>query len=229
MVKINWKNYLGAAAILVLVLGGGGSLARAATIEKIEIESGSKKIKIIGSCLDQNAAVHIFSATSSESFYTAGSLCRDNKFYFQDDLGYWKLPPGAYRVRVVDENSPLTHLAPEETFSIENAPPETQTNSITTETPYQTLGDGAGQASSHSEVDLAQVDKEAGLADAPGFLSRIINAIADWFKSAIVMIKELVAEKITTPKICLGETCLMESQLKELLGKNQISSISTEK
>lgn len=224
MFKTNWPNYLGAAVILILVLlaEGSGSLARAATIDKIEIEAGGKKIAIIGSCFGQSAAVRILSATSSEPFYTAGSPCRDHKFDFQDDLSYWKLPPGPYRVRIYDDNGPLTSPSSEETFSLDQIPPEAQANSnepVTIETPYQTLDEGTEQAPNHSEVDMVQ---------APGFLSRIIAAIVDWFKSAIVMIKELVAEKITTPEICLGETCLIENQLKELLGKNQISSTTTE-
>jgi len=41
------------------------------------------------------------------------------------------------------------------------------------------------------------------------------------------MIKELVVEKVSTPELCLGSTCIVEDQLKDLLGgkeKNEASA-----
>ena len=54
-----------------------------------------------------------------------------------------------------------------------------------------------------------------------GLFTQIINFLLEWLKSAMVMIKELVAEKVITPELCLGETCIIEGQLKDLLGGKQ--------
>ncbi|MDO8467267.1 MAG: hypothetical protein Q7S83_03975 [bacterium] len=57
------------------------------------------------------------------------------------------------------------------------------------------------------------------------FIQKIIEAITDWLKTAVVTIKELVVDKLTskevnTDKLCVGATCITENQLQALLNQN---------
>src|SRR3989344_1993243 len=106
MFKINWKIYLALAIIIILPASGRSLLARAATIEKTEIYA-NKKIEINGSCQDGVLNVQIFSATSSQPFYTAGADCNENKFEFKDDLGYWKISDGDYSIAIMGKDESL--------------------------------------------------------------------------------------------------------------------------
>jgi len=182
--------------------------ARAVTIEKFELEPAGKKIKIAGSCLDGPLAVRIFPAAASQPLYTAGAKCQDNKFDFADDLGYWQIPAGDYRLKIADSEAEFKIESLEMAAPLA-APEIIESSSSTSE--EQPPAESSGEPDSFTE-----------------FLAKIIAALLDWFKEAAIKIKELMVDKITTPELCLGETCLMESQLKELLGKNQISSTSTE-
>ena len=51
-----------------------------------------------------------------------------------------------------------------------------------------------------------------------------LEKIGVFISNGIAKIKELVAEKITTKKLCIGDTCVTEEQLKALLNQNNIQS-----
>ena len=128
MLKSNWKIYLALAVILILLSNGKGFLARAATIEKTEIDLNTK-IKVTGACNGGVLNVRIFSTTSSQPFYTAGADCHENKFEFKDDLGYWKIPDGDYSVAVIGKDDDSHSSAA--TFTIQSfAPPVSDANII---------------------------------------------------------------------------------------------------
>ncbi len=188
--------------------------ARAATIEKTEIDS-NKKIEINGSCKDGVLNVQIFSATSSRPFYTAGADCKENKFEFKDDLGYWKFPDGDYSIAVVGKNDNLNNSSAV-TFKIQSAAPPTAEENIVE--PAVDLENSSVVVQENDAVS----DQSVILASQPdGLFAQIINFLVEWFKNAVVMIKELVVEKVTTPELCLGTTCIIEDQLKDLLGEKQ--------
>lgn len=107
---------LGISTILFLPF-----MAGAATIENLQLTQSAKRIEIRGACDGRQVAVHIFSASAGEPFYTAGAECKNGSFNFQDDLGYWKIGTGQYRVVAYDENSPRTNPSRDEVFSIENS------------------------------------------------------------------------------------------------------------
>jgi len=195
--------------------------SRAATIEKMEIDS-NKKIEINGSCKDGVLNVQILSATSSLPFYTAGADCHENKFKFKDDLGYWKIPDGDYSVSIIgkDYNAHLSAA----TFKIQSvAPPASEENIVEfasnpssaeegiVEPPLFKAGAGGGQGETSDQPVILESQPD-------GLFAQIINFLMEWFKSAVVMIKELVVEKVSTPELCLGSTCIIEDQLKDLLG-----------
>ena len=63
------------------------------------------------------------------------------------------------------------------------------------------------------------------------FVQKVKQALASlglWIENGIAWVRELVADKITTKKLCLEENgeeiCLTKTQLKELLEKNQTQS-----
>ncbi len=218
MPKSNWKIYLALVVILSLLSNGKGFLARAATIEKIEIGL-NKKISVTGACNGDILNVQIFSTTSSQPFYTAGADCDENKFEFKDSLGYWNISDGEYKVMIFDKDNNMASSSNTAAFKIDSEiRPAIDTN--TAEQAVTTEGE---------EVKIESTDQKAEIADQTadsekipnGIFTEIINAIIDWLKSAIVMIKELVVEKVTTPELCLGGTCITEDQLKNLLGSKQ--------
>lgn len=214
MTKFNWKIYLSLAVILTLFASGRGFLARAATIEKTEIDS-NKKINITGACNGGVLNVQIFSAISSQPFYTAGADCRENKFEFKDDLGYWKIPDGDYSVAVIGKDDNLVNSSTA-TFTIQSVAPLASDENIT-DPAVDLENDPVGT----QENDAAEIET-VNQGEAPdGLFAQIINFLMDWFKSAIVMIKELVVEKVSTPELCLGKTCIVEDQLRDLLGGKQ--------
>jgi hypothetical protein len=220
MFKSNWKIYFALTVIIILLVSGKGLLAQAATIEKIEIDS-NKKIKITGACNGGVLNTQIFSATSSQPFYTAGANCHENKFEFEDNLGYWKIPDGDYSIAVIDKDDNLVNSSAA-TFTIQSVVPLASDASI-----IEPAIDLENNPSVISENDTANIEITNQGEASDGLFAQIINFLVEWFKSAIVMIKELVVEKVTTPELCLGNTCIIEDQLKGLLGGPLIpSSIS---
>ena len=200
------------AIIIILLLSSRGLLAQAAIIEKTEIDL-DKKIKIYGSCQDGGLNVRIFSATSSQPFYTAGVDCDANKFEFKDDLGYWKIPDGDYSISIIGKDDNLVNSSTA-MFKIESAAPPVSDANI--------IEPSADLASSSVSV-AEETPDQAEIIESPssGLFAQIINFLVEWFKSAVVMIKELVVEKVSTPELCLGNTCIIEDQLKDLLGGKQ--------
>lgn len=219
MFKSNWKIYFALTVILTLLSSGRGLLARAATIEKTELDS-NKKIKITGTCNDSILKVQIFSATSSQPFYTAGADCDANKFEFQDDLGYWQISDGDYSIAIMGEDDSLVNSSTA-VFKIQSATlPASDENIIEPVVDLENSSVG-GEENDAAKIEI--VNQE----EAPDNLfAQIINFLVEWFKSAIVIIKELVVEKVTTPELCLGKTCIIEDQLKDLLGGKQKIEVS---
>lgn len=207
-------------AIIILLASGRGLLARAATIEKIEIDL-DKRITVMGICNSGVLNVQIFSASSSQPFYTAGAVCQENKFEFQDDLGYWKIPDGDYSVAILgkDENFVNSSTA---TFTIQSVvPPASDANIVE---PAIDLENSSVSVQENEEAPTTPTPLlgQEGISTPPeGLFAQIINFLVEWFKSAVIMIKELVVEKISTPELCLGKTCIIEDQLKDLLGGKQ--------
>ena len=194
------------------------SSARAATIEKTELDL-NKKIKITGGCDGGVLNVQIFSTTSSQPFYTAGADCNENKFEFKDDLGYWKIPDGDYSVAVTDKDENSHSSAA--TFKIQSVvPPASDANIV------EPIADNNAATIEITNQEEAP-DQTAAPENPPeGLFAQIINFLVEWFKNAIVIIKELVVEKVSTPELCLGQTCIMEDQLKDLLGGKQKIEVS---
>ncbi len=184
---------------------------KAAVIEKIDIGQNGK-IEVLGSCGGSEVIVQIFSATSTEPFYTAGSICRDGKFVFKDDLGYWKTSAGDYRIRIYENEFSANTSSTEQDFLIEKIfqvnDPESKPNDIAAES----IDDSSLTVENTGEANNAELDKE-------GFLQRIFDAFKERFLSAVIFIKELVTEKIRTKELCLGESCIFEAQLKKLLNE----------
>ncbi len=198
--------------ILILPASGKGFLARAATIEKTEIDS-NKKINITGICNRGVLNVLIFSTTSSQPFYTAGADCRENKFEFKDDLGYWQIPDGDYSIAIAGKDDNLVNSSTA-TFKIQSAAPPVPEENI--------VEPAVDLENSSVGVEEEVSDQTTVLENPPdGLFTQIINFLLEWFKSAVVMIKELVVEKVSTPELCLGSTCIGENQLKDLLGGKQ--------
>lgn len=209
------------------------SSARAATIENTELENTkvfsaftrerkqvsfpliqleNKKIKIIGVCNGDVLSVQIFSATSSQPFYTAGADCWENKFEFKDDLGYWKIPDGDYSVAIIGKDDNFVNSSTA-MFTIQSAALPVSGENIVEPTINLENNSVGGQENTAAKTEI--INQE----EAPdGLFAQVINFLVEWFKSAIVMIKELIAEKVSTPELCLGETCIVEDQLKDLLG-----------
>ena len=56
-------------------------------------------------------------------------------------------------------------------------------------------------------------------------VKQALASLGLWIENGIAWVRELVADKITTKKLCLEENgeeiCLTKTQLKELLEKNQ--------
>lgn len=213
--KAVYFTYLG---LLLLVLP-----AHAATIESVGVSS-EKIIQVTGLCVGTNIAVHIFLANSTEPFYTAGGECHTGQYYFKDSLSYWKFADGDYGIKIYDVDNLLVNPSNEEYFKIETKPPEIPSDLVAQTVNQNEFADN----SNFDEIDMVREDKENNSETAPGFLEGVISIIRDWFAGAIVFLKELVAEKITVSKICLGETCMVENQLKELFGKNQIIFVPDE-
>lgn len=205
MAKSNWKIYLSLVAIIILLSSGKGLLAQAAMIEKIEIDL-DKRITVAGACNNGSLNVRIFSATSSQPFYTAGAACQENKFEFKDDLGYWQIPDGDYSIALMGEYDNLVNSSTA-VFKIETIA-------------LPALGENIVEPAVESENSSISVQENEAVLENPsnGLFMGIINFLVEWFKSAVVMLKELVVEKVSTPELCLGNTCIIEDQLKDLLG-----------
>lgn len=219
MFKSNRKIYFALMVIIILFSSGRDFLARAATIEKLEIDL-NKKINIAGICDGGVLNVQIFFATSSQPFYTAGVDCNENKFEFKDDLGYWKIPDGDYSITVVGEEDSLVNSSTA-IFTMQSA-----ASPLSDENIVEPAIDLENNAVVISENDAANIEI-TNQGEAPeGLFAQVINFLVEWFKSAVIMIKELVVEKVSTPELCLGDTCLTENRLKDLLGEKQKVEIS---
>lgn len=201
--------------LLFLLLGK----ARAADISDWEFRQDVKQIRLNGSCKNKQLTVQVFFASSSAPFYTAGAFCQNDRYAFQDDLGYWKIAAGAYRVAVEDD---AVDSSAEKEFIVEDLavlPP--------TVAPPSNSSSGTAEILLVADSETASTTAEIFTSDEPssGFLARIIEAIVNWLKSAVLAIKELVVEKVTTPELCLGKTCIVEDQLKDLLGGKSRDSV----
>lgn len=189
--------------------------ANTAEIQKLDSGGKAKKIEIKGFCGGAQVAVRLYREDSDTPIYSAGRECANGEFNFKDDLEYWRIPSGIYKVSVSDEDG-----STEETLLIggaENSAPVEQAQTNTATATNEAFEVEINAASPEGSEVIGEPQETAG------FWARIFRAIVDWLQDAIVRIKEIVAEKITTPKLCLGETCIMESQLKELL-KSDLSS-----
>lgn len=189
-------NFLKIFIFLAMIFGIWNA-ARAAEITVFSFDDSAKIMQASGSCGGHSVAIYIFAASSTVPFYMAGSECADGRFNFQDNLNYWKILPGDYRLMVYDANSPLSNPSEEKQFIVAEAlpeqylPPEPLNNSTSTE-----------------EAEQA----------APGnFFTRFLDALLDWFADAILKIKELVSQKITVGDLCIGDTCINEGDLKGFL------------
>lgn len=214
MSKFEGKIYFSLVLLLILLASGRGLLARAAMIEKIEIDL-DKRIMVTGACNNSALNVRIFSATSGQPFYTAGADCQENKFEFRDDLGYWKILDGDYSIAITDKDDNLVNSSTA-MFKIQSAaPPASDANIV------EPAIDLENNPVVISENDATNIEITSQGETSDGLFAQIINFLVEWFKSAVVMIKELVVEKVSTPELCLGKTCIIEDQLQDLLGGKQ--------
>ncbi len=62
-------------------------------------------LKASGSC-DSNIVLQLFADESLEkSIYSAGVVCKDEKYYFSDDLSKWNVPEGEYAIVIDGEKT----------------------------------------------------------------------------------------------------------------------------
>lgn len=221
MTKFNGKIYLSLAVILILLASGKGLLARAAIIEETEIDL-DKKIKITGACDNGILNVQILSATSSQPFYTAGIACHENKFEFKDDLRYWHIPDGDYNITIFGKDGSLVSSSTA-AFKIQSPASPVSVGDIIDPIvglENSSVGVQEDDAVKIETFNQGEASGQAAILENPsdGLFTQVINFLMEWLKSAVVMIKELVVEKITAPELCLGKTCIVEDQLKYLLG-----------
>lgn len=186
--------------ISVAVIFGVLSAARAAEITVFSFDSSTEVIRTNGVCGGHSVVIHIFAASSTEPFYTAGSECADGKYNFQDDLSYWKISSGEYRMIAYDANSPLSGPSEEKNFTVPEASPE-----------QYLLPEPLNNSTSTEEAEEAAPEN---------FFTRFLDALLNWFADAVLKIKDLIAEKITVSNLCIGETCVNEGDLKGFLKDN---------
>jgi hypothetical protein len=81
----------------------------------------------------------------------------------------------------------------------------------------------AGSITSSSTASTTSSTSDVGAPLTSDVWTEGWGALLDWFKDKILVVKEFFAEKITANELCVGGTCVNESQLKELLDKNGIN------
>ena len=78
-----------------------------------------------------------------------------------------------------------------------------------------------------ASLDSYQADQSSS----SSLLAQAIDTVRDWFESmqifienGLVRLQDLVARKVTVEQLCVGQTCVTENQLQQLLENNQIDS-----
>lgn len=185
--------------ILTAAVLGICSAVKAAEIGNFSFDNSTQTLQISGVCGGSSVTIHISAVSSAEPFYTAGSECKDGQFVFNDNLGYWGLPAGEYRLVAYDANSPLSNPSEEKIFVIEIPPAEYL--------PDEPSGEPA--TSTDKEPDEDEPSNH--------FFVRFVNFLLEWLKNAVLKIKELTVDKITASNLCVGETCVNEDDFEKLL------------
>lgn len=197
--------------------------ARAAFVESLELKPENKNITITGACEGRAVAVHIFQPNASDPFYTAGTECKNGVFNFNDDLGYWKINQGSYRVVVYDENSPLSNPSPAEEFRIENAAAAptvsggavlASENELATSS-RETGGTAPGQdANSSHDVILQKITK--AFQSMEELVKKALASLGFFVENGIAKVTELIAGKITADEASIKNLEVSETlQLRD--------------
>lgn len=69
-------------------------------------EAGDNILFIEGSCDKADITIYLYPKDKTESVYSGSAECKDGKFSLKDDLGYWNLPKGEYKVVVGESGKP---------------------------------------------------------------------------------------------------------------------------
>jgi hypothetical protein len=65
--------------------------------------------------------------------------------------------------------------------------------------------------------DLQPEEEEEAISWVEKIWDALVAKLTDWLKTAVLAIKELFTEKVVTQELCVGSTCITESQLQALL------------
>lgn len=192
------KGFFHILIVTAAVLGICGA-AEATEIGNFSFDNSTQTIQISGSCSGYSVVIRISAVSSAEPLYTAGGECNNSQFVFEDNLGYWGLPAGEYRLVAYDANSPLSNPSEEKIFTIENLPEQYLPD------------DPSGEPATSTDEEPAE--------DEPNdhFFIRFIEILLGWLKNAVLAIKELTVDKITASSLCVGETCVNEDDFEKLI------------
>lgn len=185
------------------------ALAFSDDVDAVEMDQSQGILRVRGSC-EEPIVIIAYYAGTSRIWSSGDPPCIGGHYDWEIVPGEWQTEGADFEVEVIRGGYERHGTRYPVTITQEEALPDTP--------PPQP--EAPTEPEENSEEEAQQEDE--GEANTDGFWARMLSAVIEWLENAIVRIKEIVAEKITTAELCLGGTCIIESQMKELLKETSV-------
>jgi len=124
--------------------------------ENWKLEENKNTLSIAGDCLGKEVSVELYQVGKNQPIYNSGSLCREGKFEFSDNLLQWKsLEDGQYEVVIDGDRKNNKHVSIERV--VENVVAEIPEVSLQQPTPTQEVVAQTSQAEAKAEPETPEL------------------------------------------------------------------------